>query len=239
MPLIVAMIVMGGGAFSGLLLAVLVRQHNTSAVQTDEVAVAVGLAVLGGLAGSYVTAIVFCALKDKSGFATVGGLGLLAPLVGGLPGVPIVVMLIVGAIRLAKPTSTWARRYYSEERMRAAILRFPRCYTSLRNDSSVAIEVSRDPPGGSRYLIEPGRATTFLCDVSSVGIVIHTSTNRLHYNPLPLQFQPTAYKGRPKYSYVFTADHLIYPLNANGAIIHDAQGFPWEPLQPTTDLRSR
>lgn len=42
----------------------------------------------------------------------------------GLIGLPVPILSLVGSIRLAKPTSYWARRYYSEAKMARSLARF-------------------------------------------------------------------------------------------------------------------
>jgi hypothetical protein len=58
--------------------------------------------------------VVICELKGKHGMA---GLGVF-----------ISVVAICGAIRIAKPQSWWARRYYGDEKMKIALSRFPSPY---------------------------------------------------------------------------------------------------------------
>jgi len=53
-----------------------------------------------------------------------GGLCLVALVAGLIPGLGNAVAL-VGAIRLAKPNSWWARRWYDRAKMKAARARFP------------------------------------------------------------------------------------------------------------------
>jgi hypothetical protein len=65
--------------------------------------------VLAGLLASVVTGVV-TGLKGKYGFLAVGLL--------------IGLFWILGAIRLAKPDSWWAKRFYDEEKMRRARERF-------------------------------------------------------------------------------------------------------------------
>jgi hypothetical protein len=213
------------GGFGGFALGFLATEQKIAADQQTDLVLNVFYAVLldavGAAAVAYLVSIVICALKDKPVFTAIGCIAVVMPGVSVWP--------IVGAIRLAKPHSSWARRYYGEDKMRLAVLRFPKCYTSFRNDSASVIEISRDPPGGSSYLIKPGRNVILLGDLSVIGVVIHTTGRSLHYSPFTFQAQPTSYKGRPKYSYAFTGEHVIYPLGADGLIIREAQGFPVAP----------
>ncbi len=68
--------------------------------------------VIAAVVGVFIVAVSACALKGKPGMA-IGGM-----LIGGLA--------IIGAIRLAKPDSFWARKHYPPdgEKMRVARLRF-------------------------------------------------------------------------------------------------------------------
>ena len=54
--------------------------------------------------------VVICFLKGKSGF---GGVGIAWP-----------IFAIIGAIRIGKPHSWWARKYYGPEKMNIAQHRF-------------------------------------------------------------------------------------------------------------------
>jgi hypothetical protein len=58
--------------------------------------------------------VVVCGLKGKNGMASLG--------------LFISVVAMCGAIRIAKPQSWWARRYYGPEKMKIALSRFPSLY---------------------------------------------------------------------------------------------------------------
>jgi hypothetical protein len=62
----------------------------------------------------HISYTVICLLKGK--------------IVTGLAGLPIPTLSLVGAIRLAKPSSFWARRYYSTKKMDRATSRFGERY---------------------------------------------------------------------------------------------------------------
>ena len=67
--------------------------------------------------GLYVWAVVVCFQKGKSGFGMLGIAAVIVPFVGWLP--------IVGALRLAKPSSRWARDRYGLDKTARAWARFP------------------------------------------------------------------------------------------------------------------
>jgi hypothetical protein len=75
------------------------------------------------LAG-YAWIIVICFLKGKGGFAVLGIFGLFIPFLSWAA--------IIGAIRIAKPHSRWARKRYGPEKMSIALQRFmPLCQEAL------------------------------------------------------------------------------------------------------------
>ena len=61
----------------------------------------------------FIAAMVVCALKGKWWFAL---LSIFIPV--------FFLAAIVGSVRLAKPTSIWARKFYDEEQLERAIERF-------------------------------------------------------------------------------------------------------------------
>lgn len=75
-------------------------------------------AVFITVGAAYFTSIVICAFKDKPIFTAIGCVGVVMPAISFWP--------IVGAIRLAKPHSAWARKYYGPEKMQIAKARFPK-----------------------------------------------------------------------------------------------------------------
>jgi hypothetical protein len=106
-------------------------EEGRKSIDAVMVAVVVGLALLAGTSpigvdsstldsGGWVAAsviimvhigyTVICLLKGK--IAT------------GLIGLPVPTLSLVGSIRLAKPTSYWAKRYYSEAKMTRSVARF-------------------------------------------------------------------------------------------------------------------
>lgn len=106
-------------------------EEGRKSIDAVMVAVVVGLALLAGTSpigvdsstldsGGWVAAsviimvhigyTVICLLKGK--IAT------------GLIGLPVPTLSFVGSIRLAKPTSYWAKRYYSEAKMTRSVARF-------------------------------------------------------------------------------------------------------------------
>jgi hypothetical protein len=67
---------------------------------------------------TYIAAIVISGLKGKPFFVVMGLLALAHPAISLLP--------FIGAIRIAKPNSRWAQKYYGPEKMQIAIARFPK-----------------------------------------------------------------------------------------------------------------
>jgi hypothetical protein len=106
--------------------------EQTAAYQTGRLlgqfmAVAIGL-------GLYVWAIVVCFLKGKSGLAVLGIIGFFVPFLSWAA--------IIGAIRIAKPDSWWARKKYGPEKMKIAHQRF----TPFDNEVPKATPVIIDDP---------------------------------------------------------------------------------------------
>ena len=73
--------------------------------------------------------VMFCLAKGKFGFAI---LAFVAPGLG-------IILCLVGAVRIAKPRSAWARWLYEREAMETAIERF-----------EPPIDLDKIPPRGSR-----------------------------------------------------------------------------------------
>ncbi len=67
---------------------------------------------------AYIIAVVLSWMKGKRVFAVIGIIMLFVPGMSLLP--------VIGAIRVARPTSTWARKYYGPEKMQIARKRFPK-----------------------------------------------------------------------------------------------------------------
>jgi hypothetical protein len=113
-------------------------------------------------------------------------------------------------------------------------------YTSLRNDSGQSIEVIPDVIHGRwHYTVQPGQTLVFLGGFSTERFVIRTPKHTFAYT-FPFRFgaQPTSYRGRQRHSFVFTREHVIYPLDPAGAMAYDAAGFPLTPRSPS-DLINR
>jgi hypothetical protein len=72
----------------------------------------------GCIFAAYIAAVIFSWMKGKRVFATIGIILLFVPGMSLWP--------VIGAIRIAKPNSTWARKYYDERKMQIARSRFPK-----------------------------------------------------------------------------------------------------------------
>jgi hypothetical protein len=66
-------------------------------------------ALLGTIGIAYIASYVICAMKGKAWFVITG--------IVCLPFARISFWPVIGAIRLAKPNSAWARLYYNEDKM--------------------------------------------------------------------------------------------------------------------------
>jgi hypothetical protein len=104
-----------------------------------------------GLTGVFVTVAIdlifaiICLLKGK--------------LITGLLGLPIPFVALVGAVRLAKPSSYWARRWYSERKLARAHERFGSRYQARRERLRDLFSGGRRPGTGdqiSTATIGPG-----------------------------------------------------------------------------------
>ncbi len=80
----------------------------------------------GSLVAAYVAAIVISGLKGKPFFVVMGVLTLGMPTFSLLP--------VIGAIRIAKPNSTLARKYYDEQKLQIAHARFKKKLSASRRD---------------------------------------------------------------------------------------------------------
>ena len=124
--------------------------------------IAVLLIILGALV-LYVSAIVVCFRKGKPGFGSLGIAGVFVPFLGWFP--------IVGAFRLAKPSSTWARSRYGPEQMTLAAMRFPEDAARLQAEHPTqALDLSGVPSPSSGQTTKTG---TVVAGV--VGAVILTT----------------------------------------------------------------
>ena len=88
--------------------------------------------VFGAVVAGCLGLAVICGFKGKPIFTTIGLLAPFLPSVGMLPGYIIVLLPVIGAIRLAKPHSSWARKYYGEDKLRIARDRFPKAASAQR-----------------------------------------------------------------------------------------------------------
>jgi hypothetical protein len=95
----------------------------------------------------YVWSVVICFLKGKPVFGT---LGILALFVGGFS-----LWAIIGASRIAKPTSWWARKKYSPEKMKIANQRFP----SHVNKTVTTTAPAAVPPPVPASMMQPAAMT--------------------------------------------------------------------------------
>ena len=71
-------------------------------------------------------------------------------LTAGLIGIVVPIMAIVGAIRLAKPSSVWARRRYSGAKLARAQRRFGRAYQLRRDRLRDLLGGRPDPADGDQ-----------------------------------------------------------------------------------------
>jgi hypothetical protein len=93
--------------------------------------VAFGLSILSFAVIWYALCVLICALKDKWVFFALGLVAILLTLgslssPAGRPGIFVSFFPIIGAIRLAKPNSGWAKKYYEDVKMGIAARRFVR-----------------------------------------------------------------------------------------------------------------
>jgi hypothetical protein len=65
---------------------------------------------------AYIAALIICGMKGKPVFVTIGIILFFVPAMSIWP--------VIGAIRIAKPNSTWARRYYGAKKLQIADARF-------------------------------------------------------------------------------------------------------------------
>lgn len=72
----------------------------------------------GCILAAYIAALIFSWIKGKRVFAVIGVITLFVPGMSLLP--------VIGAIRIARPNSTWARKYYGPKKMQIARIRFPK-----------------------------------------------------------------------------------------------------------------
>jgi len=87
---------------------------------------------LGSILALFASTAVICFLKGKPVFGT---LGVLALLFGGFS-----LWALIGACRIAKPTSWWARKKYGPEKMNIADRRFTPVYTEVQKATPVIID---------------------------------------------------------------------------------------------------
>jgi hypothetical protein len=118
------------------------KETTTSGEASDDAAFAFGYAIgkLGGLAvwcGFYIWALVICYKKGKPAMVAIGIGAQVLSFAQGFNGIPssspiglIVIIMawtpIFGAIRLAKPTSCWFKRYVKDgDKYKRALARYP------------------------------------------------------------------------------------------------------------------
>ena len=87
---------------------------------------------LGTILALFASTAVICFLKGKSVF---GILGVLALLFGGFN-----LWALIGACRIAKPTSWWARKKYGPEKMDVAHRRFTPVYNEVQKATPLIID---------------------------------------------------------------------------------------------------
>jgi len=95
--------------------------------------------VFGAVVAGCLGLAVICGFKGKPIFTAISLLAPFLPSVGMLPGYITLLLPVIGAIRLAKPHSSWARKYYGEDKMRIARDRFPKAATRRARKSGGAI----------------------------------------------------------------------------------------------------
>jgi hypothetical protein len=81
--------------------------------------------ILSGLAAAYLPLLI-CGMKNKWGFMAVSAVGMLLFSRVQIIFTAMFVLAVVGAVRLAKPDSWWARTYYGPEKMAIATNQFSR-----------------------------------------------------------------------------------------------------------------
>jgi len=124
MPLIAivgAMLVFG---FASSLL-VMIHFLRISPEKADAGMAIIGF-VFGAVPGGYLGSAVICGFKGKPIFTAIGLVALLLPALGVFPGAILLLLPVIGAIRIAKPNSTWARKYYDGQKLQIARTRFPK-----------------------------------------------------------------------------------------------------------------
>ncbi|MFL6182038.1 MAG: hypothetical protein ACJ73J_06970 [Actinomycetes bacterium] len=89
-----------------------------------------GVVVASAIVVLHITYTVICLLKGK--------------IVTGLAGLPIPLVSLVGAIRIAKPSSYWAKRYYSARKTERASARFGGQYHDRQERLRQLISQGRD-----------------------------------------------------------------------------------------------
>lgn len=119
----------------------------------------------------YVATIIVCFRKGKPVFGLIGLVGLLPP------AAPIAVWFpIVGAARLAKPDSPWARQRYDPTQLHAAAVRFARPVAATMSGSGVrpSFEAPIAIPS-SESGREDDSIAAFLADARTAGILGQTT----------------------------------------------------------------
>jgi hypothetical protein len=119
-------------ALLGFATAVCIHLAIPHEAPSDELlATGFGVSILWFAVIWYALCVLICALKDKWVFFALGLVAILLTLGSvsnpvGRPGVFVSFFPIIGAIRLAKPNSSWAKKYYGDVKMGIAARRFIR-----------------------------------------------------------------------------------------------------------------
>lgn len=124
-----------GSRYSKLYGRTIVMKGHSSDDGTDYRAVGEAIGYWGALLlflGLYIWAIIVCFMKGKPIFALLSIVSAFIPFVGWLP--------IIGALRIAKPESRWARKKYGPEKMDIAHRRFTPVYNEVQKATPVIID---------------------------------------------------------------------------------------------------
>lgn len=116
-----------------------VRPSTSATLSADEQSAAYQVGYLLGYIGTIgiwfvgvVSVIVICFLKGKRGFALLSIFSLFIPVLSWVP--------IIGACRIARPDSWWARKKYGPEKMKIAHQRFTPFYNEVQKATRVIID---------------------------------------------------------------------------------------------------
>jgi len=110
---------------------------NTGAMSPEQIGELIGRLIgLTMILAGYAYLIVICFLKGKPGFGALGILGFFLPVIGWVA--------IIGATRIAKPDSWWARKYYGPEKMNIAHQRFTPLYKEENMQQTTTRVIARE-----------------------------------------------------------------------------------------------